>query len=204
MPDPKKFARFSKDVRLVCKSPMDASELELIEAALNGDSNCFEMLIRTRSRTLFAVAFAVLQDRDEAEDVVQETFVRAWRKRGSIREPGKFPAWLTAMARNRSCDLLRKRRTVPLDDNGPEIPDTQTVRPDVQMAGEDLRGRVKSALSRLPEQHRTALTLRYLEGMDHHSIETTMGLTNGALRGILGRALAAMRKTLKPTIEAYE
>ena len=183
---------------------MDASEKELIEAALNGDSDCFEMLIRTHSRVLFAVAFAVLQDRDEAEDVVQETFVRAWRKRGTLREPGKFPAWLTAMARNRACDLARKRRTVPLDDDGPEIPDTQTVRPDAHLAGEDLQGRIRAALSRLPEQHRTALTLRYLDGMDHRAIEETMRLTNGALRGILGRALAAMRKTLKPTLEAYE
>ena len=183
---------------------MDASDIEWIKAALHGDSDCFEMLIRTHSRTLFAVAFAVLQDRDEAEDVVQETFARAWRKRGSLREPEKISAWLTTMARNRACDLLRKRRTVPLDDNGPEIPDTQTARPDDQMAGEDLRGRVRTALSRLPEQHRTALTLRYLDGMDHHAIEATMCLTNGALRGILGRALAAMRKTLKPTIEAYE
>jgi len=183
---------------------MNSSEKELIETALLGDSDCFEMLIRNHGRTLFAVAFAILQDRNEAEDVVQETFVRAWNQRGRLREPEKFPAWITAMARNRACDLLRKRRTVPLDENGPEIPDTQTVRPDDQMAGEDLRGRVQEAMSRLPEQHRTALTLRYLDGMDYRAIEETMCLTNGALRGILGRALAAMRKTLKPAIEAYE
>jgi len=183
---------------------MNSPENDLIQAALDGDSDCFEMLIRTHSRTLFAAAFAILQNRDEAEDVVQETFVRAWNKRGRLREPEKFPAWVTAMARNRACDLLRKRRTVPLDDHGPEIPDTQTVRPDEQIAGEDLHGRVLAALSRLPEQHRTALTLRYLDGMDHRSIEKTMCLTNGALRGILGRALTTMRKTLKPAIEAYE
>jgi RNA polymerase sigma-70 factor (ECF subfamily) len=183
---------------------MDASETEQIKTALNGDPDSFEMLIRTHSRTLFAVAFAVLQDRDEAEDVVQETFVRAWRKRTNLRETEKFPAWITAMARNRACDLLRKRRTVPLDDDGPEIPDPLAVKPDDQMAGADLRGHVQSALARLPEPHRTALTLRYLDGLDHHAIEEIMGLTNGALRGILGRALAAMRKTLKPTIAAYE
>ena len=183
---------------------MDSSQTELIKAALNGDPDSFEMLIRTYSRTLFAVAFAVLQNSDEAEDVVQETFVRAWNKRSRLREPEKFPAWITAMARNRACDLLRKRRTVPLDDNGPEIPDTQTAKPDEQMAGADLQGHVQSALAQLPEMHRTALTLRYLDGLDHHAIEEIMGITNGALRGILGRALAAMRKTLKPTIAAYE
>src|SRR5476649_1334740 len=104
---------------------MDAPEIELIAAALNGDSESFEMLIRTHSRTLFAVAFAVLQDRAEAEDVVQETFFRAWRKRRMLRDPEKFPAWLVAVARNRACDLLRKRRTVPFTGDEPEIPDAQ-------------------------------------------------------------------------------
>jgi len=183
---------------------MDAPETELITAALNGDPDCFEALIRAHSRKLFAVAYAVLQDRAEAEDVVQETFLRAWNKRRWMRDPAKFPAWLTTVARNRSCDLLRKRRTVPLDADAPEIPDMQAAKPDEQTDGEYMRGNVHTALARLPEQHRTALTLRYLEGMDYLSIEETMGLTNGALRGILGRALAAMRKTLKPTIEAYE
>ena len=53
---------------------------------------------------------------------------------------------------------------------------------------------VQAALGRLPEQHRTALTLRYLEGMDYLTIERTMGLSNGALRGILGRALGTLRR----------
>lgn len=183
---------------------MDAPDFKLIAAALDGDSDSFEMLIRTHSRTLFAVAFAVLQDRDEAEDVVQETFVRAWNKRSRLREPEKFPAWLVAVARNRACDLLRKRRTVPFDDDPPEIPDPQAANPGGQSDSEALRGRMRTALTQLPEQHRMALTLRYLEDMDYRSIGQTMGLTDGALRGILGRALAAMRKRLKPALEACE
>lgn len=174
-----------------------------MEAALNGDTESFEMIIRTHSRTLFAVAFAVLQDRAEAEDVVQETFVRAWNKRRWMRDPAKFPAWLTTVARNRACDILRKRRTVSLDAGVPEMADAQGARPD-ETAGDDMRAHVQTALGSLPEQHRTALTLRYMEGMDYLTIERTMGLSNGALRGILGRALAAMRKTLKPAIGAYE
>ncbi|PYL25153.1 MAG: hypothetical protein DMF37_05830 [Verrucomicrobia bacterium] len=59
---------------------------------------------------------------------------------------------------------------------------------------------LQSALAALPELHRAALTLRYFEEMDYQSIETTLGLTNGALRGILGRALAMMRKQLRPAL----
>jgi len=183
---------------------MDAPDIELIAAALDGDPESFEMLIRAHSRTLFAVAFAVLQDPGEAEDVVQETFVRAWNKRKWMRDPAKFPAWLITVARNRACDLLRKRRTVPLDADSPEIADPQSPGNDEQTTGENMRMNVQTALAGLPEQYRTALTLRYLEGMDYLGIERAMGLTNGALRGILGRALATMRKTLKSTVEAYE
>ena len=186
--------------------PSDPSDIALIEAALNGDTESFEMIIRSHSRTLFAVAYAVLQDRAEAEDVVQETFVRAWNKKRWMRDPSKFPAWLTTVARNRACDILRKRRNAEVlsGDHVDETPDTGMRRPDDLLAGEDMSAHVHTALGSLPEQHRTALTLRYLEGMDYLSIERTMGLTNGALRGILGRALATMRKSLKPAIEAYE
>ena len=184
---------------------MDPSDKALIEAALNGDTDSFEMIIRNHSRTLFAVAYAILQDRAEAEDVVQETFVRAWNKRRWMRDPAKFPAWLTTVARNRSCDILRKRRNIELLAGEPEMANAaQPPRPDDPLAGDDMGAHVRTALGRLPEQHRTALTLRYLEGMDYLSIERAMGLSNGALRGIMGRALAAMRKTLKPALEACE
>ena len=183
---------------------MDPSDKALIEAALNGDTESFEMIIRTHSRTLFAVAYAVLQDRAEAEDVVQETFVRAWNKRRWMRDPAKFPAWLTTVARNRACDIIRKRRTLATMAGGPELADTLASPSDPSTSGDEMHAQVQTALGSLPEQHRTALTLRYLEGMDYLTIERTMGLSNGALRGILGRALATMRKTLKPGIEAFE
>jgi RNA polymerase sigma factor (sigma-70 family) len=61
-----------------------------------------------------------------------------------------------------------------------------------------------SALATLPELHRAALTLRYFEEMDYRTIENTLGLTNGALRGILGRALASMRKQLRPVLASTD
>ena len=66
--------------------------------------------------------------------------------------------------------------------------------------GADLDGEVESALAQLPELHRVAVTLRYFEELDYGTIEKTLGLTNGALRGILGRSLELMRKRLKPVL----
>src|SRR5215468_4458959 len=92
---------------------MDPSEREQYEAAIHGDREAFEMIIRTHSRTLFAVAYGILQNREEAEDVVQDSLVKAWKTRRQVREPEKFPAWLAAIARHRAHDVSRRRRAVP-------------------------------------------------------------------------------------------
>lgn len=155
------------------------------------------MVIRTYSRSLFAVAFAILRDRGEAEDVVQDTLVKAYGARWRVRNAEKFPAWLASVARNRALDVLRRRRWVPLDGHEPAVECAET-------EDEEARERLHRTLAGLPETHRIALTLRYLEGLDHRAIEQTMGVSNGALRGILGRALATMRKALKPSLATLE
>src|SRR5438132_9159683 len=93
---------------------MDASEREQYQAAIHGDREAFEMIIRTHSRTLFAIAYGILQNREEAEDVVQDSLVKAWKTRWRVRDPEKFLAWLCTIARHRAHDMFRKRRTVPL------------------------------------------------------------------------------------------
>jgi RNA polymerase sigma-70 factor (ECF subfamily) len=177
---------------------MDASEREQYRAAIHGDRKAFEMIIRTHSRALFAIAYGILQSREEAEDVVQDSLVKAWKTRWRVRDPEKFPAWLAMIARHRAHDVFRKRRTTPLSEETmealePEPTDTST-----------LDRQLHSALATLPELHRAALALRYFEEMDYRTIENTLGLTNGALRGILGRALASMRKQLRPALASMD
>ena len=179
---------------------MDFSERETCRAAIHGDRDAFEMIIREQSRTLFAIAYGVLQHRAEAEDVVQDTFVKAWKSRWRVREPEKLPAWLAAIARHRARDVFRARRTVPLSDELDEAVDEG----DEQARGGELNGEVHAALAALPETHRVALTLRYFDALDYATIERTLGLTNGALRGILGRALQSMRKRLHPPLASLE
>ncbi len=178
---------------------MERTQRDTFRAAMHGDRDAFDMIIRTQSRPLFAIAYGILQNREEAEDAVQDAFVKAWRSRWRVRDPEKFPAWLGTIARHRAHDLLRRRRSVPLDEQLSE-----TAAPEA-IASDDDRERqaqVHSALATLPELHRSALMLRYLDEMDYAAIEQTLGLSNGALRGILGRALAAMRQQLKPTLAA--
>jgi RNA polymerase sigma-70 factor, ECF subfamily len=175
----------------------DASEHAIYRAAIQGDRDAFEIVIRATSRNLFAIAYGILQSREEAEDVVQDTFVKAWKSRWRVRDSAKLPAWLSTIARHHARDLARKKRPEPL----PEDFESHEV---VESAGQtaDLDGEVRSALAQLPELHRAAVTLRYFEELDYGTIEQTLGLTNGALRGILGRALGLMRKRLKPALAA--
>jgi len=177
---------------------MEPSECEQYRAAIHGDQAAFEMIIRTHSRPLFAIAYGILQNREEAEDVVQDSLVKAWKMRWRVRDPEKFPAWLSMIARHRAHDVFGKRRSLPLHHEA--IDTTQATTPDAVALDQQL----SSALATLPELHRTALTLRYFEEMDYRTIENTLGLTNGALRGILGRALASMRKQLRPALASTD
>ena len=180
---------------------MDANEREVYRAAIHGDREAFEMIIRTHSRPLFAIAYGILQNREEAEDAVQDALVKAWKSRWRVRDPEKFPAWLCMIARHRARDVFRKRRPAPI---------SQEIAEPAELVASDLSDpslldrQLHSALATLPELHRAALSLRYFEEMDYATIENRLGLTNGSLRGILGRALATMRKQLKPALASEQ
>ena len=147
---------------------MNPDEREIIRCALRGDDEAFESVIRSMGRKIYAIAYGILQDASEAEDVAQETFLKAYRQRWLLRDPEKFPAWLFAVARNRSLDMLRRRRLRPLplsiDDAGHQK-EGASLFPDDPQDHEGCLGRLEKmhlALAALPERHRTALTLRYL------------------------------------------
>src|SRR5689334_641335 len=171
---------------------MDANEREVYRAAIQGDREAFEMIIRTHSRPLFAIAYGILQNREEAEDAVQDSLVKAWKSRWRVRDPEKFPAWLCMIARHRARDVFRKRRPALVPDEmegrAPSRPKPSDDRESV------IDDQLHIALAALPELHRSALTLRYFEEMDYRSIEKLLGISDGALRGILGRSLATLRK----------
>src|ERR1700716_3037013 len=133
---------------------MDANEREQYRAAIQGDRDAFEMIIRTQSRALFAIAYGILQNREEAEDAVQDALVKAWKSRWRVRDPEKFPAWLAMIARHRARDVFRRRRNVPLSDEISEQLESETTDTTA------LDRHVHLALASLPEVHRSALMLR--------------------------------------------
>jgi len=177
--------------------PDGPTDRETIRRALRGDTAAFEEVIAAYSRKLYAVAYGVLQNAAEAEDVVQETFLKAYARRWLIRDPDKLPAWLCRTAWNRACDLLRRRSKVfaPGErDTMEAVADDAAPCPSANLCATERTEAVQRLLDTLPESHRVAITLRFMEGMEYREIEKTMGLSNGALRGILSRAMKTLRK----------
>ena len=175
----------------------EPSTVETIRSALRGDEEAFEEVIRLFSRQLYSVAFGIVQNGAEAEDIVQESFLAAHRHRWRLFNPEKFPAWLRCVARNKARDVWRKRVRQATDSLGESVGECLQDK-SVEIASQgmeevDQERIIRTLLASLPEQWRAAVTLRYLEGLDHAAIEQRMGISNGAVRGILGRAMARLR-----------
>src|SRR3954451_7015628 len=130
---------------------METVDRQTYAAAIRGDREAFESVIRQMSRPLFAIAYGILQNREEAEDAVQDALVKAWKSRWRVREPEKFPAWLCMITRYRARDVFHKRRTVPISHEMTEPVESETT--DTTALDRQLH----FALAALPELHRSAL-----------------------------------------------
>ena len=175
--------------------PEAAEEQATVALALAGNEGAFEKVVRLYSRGLYVIAYAILQNQAEAEDVVQESFVKAHQQRDRLRSVEKFVPWLQTVARNGARDRLRRRKPQAAEEIFHTLEDHAAERPGSRLERDEDFSRLREAMAALPENHRTALALLYLEGCDYRTIEKRMGLSNGAVRGILGRALGTLRRT---------
>jgi RNA polymerase sigma-70 factor (ECF subfamily) len=177
----------------------DSSEAALVAKALLGDAQAFEQLIDRYASLVYAQAFALLQDHQEAEDVAQESFTRAYQFRVRLRNPQRFRPWLLSITRNLARDRLRRlTRMMPVPEPGILAdPSSSQDEPFLHMVRAEEHVRLRRALAGLPDHWRDVVTLRHLQGWSHARIEERLGLTNGAVRGLLGRAMRALRQALR-------
>jgi len=157
----------------------------LVRAAQTGDRGAFDALYRRFGRMVHGILLAH-GPREEAEDLVQEVFVKAWSRLGDLREPAAFGAWLARMARHRATDALRGRREVePIADALPAEDSTHA---------EALA--VMRIVHALPEAYRETLVLRLVEGLSGPEIAELTGLSPGSVRVNLHRGVALLRERL--------
>ena len=181
-----------------------SEETQLIDLAVQGDRSAFTALVEMNQERLFASMIHVTGSPDEAEEVVQEAFIRAFIKLDTFQRNSQFFTWLYRIAFNSA--LTRKRRNrvrVSLDhwreSNGLEVADPADA-VDEPMLRQERVNRVRAAIQILSEDHRTILVLREMQERSYEDIAEILEISIGTVRSRLSRA----RNQLKVTLEAME
>ncbi|NOT33594.1 MAG: sigma-70 family RNA polymerase sigma factor [Candidatus Eisenbacteria bacterium] len=156
-----------------------------VRASQRGDRRAFERLYARYGRMVHGIVIA-RAPRTETEDLVQEVFIQAWTRIGTLREPDAFGGWLAQLARHRSTDALRRGRA-------PEPLDPELAAPDSHHA-EAIR--VLALIRALPEAYRETLALRLIEGLTGPEIAAMTGMQPGSVRVNLHRGMTLLRERL--------
>ena len=185
-------------------APLAVSDATLVLQSQAGDRSAFEQLVRRTARLLFARLYLDTGDAHKAEDLVQETFLVAWRSIAQVTEPAGFRTWLFSVAHSALVDATRregrKKRAAGAQSAGAaglEALADPAPSPSQAAESHEQRQRALRVLRSMPEEYRLPLTLRYLGGADYDTIGRQLGLTNGSLRGLLNRGMAKLREKMK-------
>ncbi len=168
------------------------------DGARAGDAEAFRALVEETHATVFRLAGALVSDRDEAADVTQETYVRAWGRIDELRDGSAALGWLCRIARNVAHDRRRSwwsRIRAPLDAIREDAAPSEGA-PDAALAASERAEAVRAALARLPEKHRVVLALREVEGMSYDEIAEATGVPVGTVESRRHRARAALARRL--------
>ena len=161
--------------------------------AARGDADAFMILVQRYRAPLIGYLCGLLGDRDQAEELTQEAFCRAWEKIPTLRQPKRFGAWLYAVARNAARTAGRRKPTVRLTDESAGAADPE---PSVDEWTE-----VHNAVAALPERQRAVVVLRYYSGLSHRQVAEVLGIPEGTVRSRLSRAYATLRNRLGHLLE---
>jgi RNA polymerase sigma-70 factor, ECF subfamily len=188
---------------------MDGSDAAIeVARARAGDEEAFRSLVERHSAAVFRLAFRLTGNESDAEDVVQETFFKAFRQLERFEERARFGSWLHRIAANCAFDLLRSRRGRAKD--GPrarvageaafdEQPASDPT-PDRLLQSLEVHSRVQVALRRLSEQERAAFVLRHFEQMSTREIGRALGVDESAAKQSVFRAVRKLRDALLPFV----
>lgn len=165
------------------------SQSELIRAARDGDGSAFDELLAAEYQVAFRVAYGLLQDVDEAEDAVQDSVFKAWRKLGNLREGSSLRPWFLAIVANHCRGLTRSRWWSVVRS---DVPDREVDQPD-QVAMLDLR----RAVARMGHNDKLVLVLRYYLDLPFEEIAATLDITPKAARRRVEKAVARLRPAMQ-------
>lgn len=183
-----------------------ASETDLIAYAIKGDGAAFETIMRRHNQLLFRTARSIVCEDAEAEDVVQESYLRAWRALGKFRAQSKLSTWLVRITTNEALGRLRRKRAqvIPLDaaimSSAPEtlaaLTDGPQRAPEQSAQRSQMRKLIEQRIDQLPEAFRTVFVLRAIEEMSVEDVAQAMDIPEATVRTRFFRARSLLRESL--------
>lgn len=181
--------------------PMKYDDRRLARLAGQGDQEAFARLVERYTGLVYSLAIQRVGNHHDAEDLTQTVFWKVWKALPSFREEAAFSTWLYRMTANTVTDFLRRRgrREAPLSLDDPDLPQTAHPgpTPTEQVQDTERREALYRAIDSLPEQARTILLLRELQGLSYEEIAAALDLPLGTVRSRLARARSALAKTLR-------
>ena len=188
---------------------MPQTDADAVALARDGNSEAFQALVERHSRAVFRLAHRMTGNPDDADDVVQETFLKAYKQLSRFESRANFSTWLHRIAVNCSIDLIRSR---PHRESGHDTADLEqfgaaaepagsaSASPERLMLSSEVQSRITEAMTALSRMERAAFVLRHFEGRSIDEISRSLGLKTNATKHSIFRAVRKMRTALEPLI----
>ena len=190
---------------------MPHTDADAVALARGGDSEAFRALVERHSRAVYRLAHRMTGSPHDAEDVVQETFLKAYRQLGRFESRANFGTWLHRIAVNCSIDLIRGRKHQEAGHDASDLETLDTVdesrvdpSPERLMLSTEVKEQVTRAMDGLTPMERAAFVLRHFEGQSIEEISRALGLKANAAKHSIFRAVRKMRLALEPFVEGSE
>ena len=189
---------------------MQISDAAAVQDVRSGNKDAFRPLVERYSHMIFVLAFRMTSSESDAEEIVQETFLRAYRALASFESRANFATWLYRIATNCSLDLLSRRKNQPLaasetmteeEDESPEqrLP-SSAPDPERQVYSAELQGKIAAAMNLLTPVEKAAFVLRHYEGRSVEEVAASLQVKTGAAKQSIFRAVQKMRTALEPAV----
>ncbi|HSI21655.1 MAG TPA: RNA polymerase sigma factor RpoE [Methylophilaceae bacterium] len=187
---------------------------ELVERAQRGDKTAFDLLVQKYQRKLGRLLSRMIRDQAEVEDVVQEAFIKAYRALPNFRGDSAFYTWLYRIGINTAKNYLVAMGRRPQVSTEIEVEDAENFEdgqdlrtidtPETELMTKQIAQTVNDTVAALPEELRTAITLREIEGLSYEEIATLMGCPIGTVRSRIFRARETIAEKLRPLLDTPE
>jgi len=190
---------------------MEVTDAAVVAQVLAGDKDAFRVLVERQSRSIFRVVYRMTGDQQDSEELVQETFLRAYKSLERFELRSNFSTWLYRIAVNRTLDFLNARKAQMLAKDGYQIaynPDPDEGReiqlaspaagPDRLLLGAEAKQQVAQAMKLLTAVERVAFTMRHMEGRSIEEIGQALDLKTSAAKNSVFRAVQKLRQHLEP------